>query len=273
MNEKWLNKVAVITGGAGGIGIALAENLYRKGCAIALVDINDEALNNAKTQLQAINPSQTISLHNCDVSSEDAIKQLVVDVLAQHGRVDFLFNNAGIAIVRSFENHDIAHWKKVIDINLWSVIYGCKYFLPALKETKGSIINTSSLAGLLGMPYQASYSLTKMAVKSLSETLYAELAVSDVHVLVVHPGAIKTPCLEKAIEGSDNPELTAKLNQLTASTAITPEKLAARVVKALSKRKQRCVVGADAHAVDAIKRVIPSLVHSLFATLFKKFYR
>lgn len=270
--DYFKNKVAVITGGAGGIGMALAANLSEKSCAIALVDIDDEALQQAKKQLMQQTASASISLHICDVTQEASIKQLLDDVLADHGKVDFLFNNAGITITRSFSEHDISHWQKIIDLNLWSVIYGCKYFLPALKLTKGSIINTSSLAGLLGIPYQSSYSLTKMAVKSLSESLYAELKCENVHVMSVHPGSIKTACLEKAIGDSDNPELTKKLAEMTAVTAISPEKLAEKIVNALAKKKQRVVVGLDAKAIDMIKRLLPSFVHVLFARLYAKAY-
>ena len=275
--SRFINKVAVITGGAGGIGLALATQLHQQGCAVALVDISDEMLQQASEKLQIQNKEENssllISTHNCDVTQEINIQRLVAEIIEQHGRVDMLFNNAGMTVTRSFEEHDISHWKKMIDLNLWSVIYGCKYFLPELKKTQGSIINTSSLAGLLGLPYQSSYSLTKMAVKSLSESLYAELKVSGVHVLSVHPGAIKTSFLEKAVSDSDNPGLTEKIIQLTNSTAITPEKLATKIITGIVKRKQRVVVGIDANAIDILKRLMPSLLHKLFAGLFSKVYK
>ena len=266
-----MNKVAVITGGAGGIGFALAANLVEKNVDIALVDIIEDALIEAKESLIKLRTNANISIHKTDVTDVNAMQQLVDDVLERHQRVDFLFNNAGITITRSFKEHSIEHWQKIIDLNLWSVIYGCKFFLAEIEKTQGSIINTSSLAGFLGIPYQAGYSLTKNAVRSISETLYAEVKSSGVHVLSVHPGAIRTNIIKKAIVDSDNPELTQKLADITDKTAVSPEKLASKVIAAVDKRKQRVIVGADAYAVEIAKRLMPSMIHKLFAALFGYF--
>ncbi|NRA41377.1 MAG: SDR family oxidoreductase [Pseudomonadales bacterium] len=276
-------KTAVITGGAGGIGMAIATALLDEQVSVALVDIDSQALAKAKQQLSTLsstNVSSTensntsskpsISTHCADVSDAAAMQALVDAVIAEHGQVDYLFNNAGLTITRAFKSYQLEHWQKIIGVNLWSVIYSSHYFLPALEKTQGSIINISSLAGFLGLPYQAGYSLTKSAVRSLSESLYAELKHSGVHVMCVHPGAVRTAIIEKAIEDSDNPKLTQQLAKLTAKTAIEPELLAKKIIRAVKRKKQRLVVGLDAHAVEILKRLMPSMLHSLFAQLFAR---
>ena len=272
LDGRFIRKVAVITGGAGGIGLAIAKLLAKKGSDIALVDINETALTAAKEAILEARPSTKVTLHTTDVTDTDAMQALRNTVMQEHARVDFLFNNAGITITRSFKEHSIEHWQKIINLNLWAVITASKFFLEDLEETGGMIINTSSLAGLLGVPYQSGYSLTKCAVRSLSETMYAECKSSGVHVMSVHPGAIRTGLINKAVDDSDNPGLTQKLADLTNKTAVDPDKLAEKVVRAMITRKQRVLIGADAYAVDITKRLMPSFIHKLFAALFSKAY-
>lgn len=262
---KWNNKVAVITGGASGIGQALARELIRQGCHLALVDVNPEALGETKQQLTAINTGINISTHTVDVTDKSQMQALPEAVIAEHGHVDILFNNAGICIDKSFDNHSIEEWELIVNINFWGVIYGSKFFMPYLKQQpEAFIINTSSLAGFLGMPTQSSYCATKAAVRSLSESLFAEYKSQNIHVLSVHPGAIKTNLFKRTIEMSDNPESSKKMFDLVEKTAMDADKAAKKIIKAAMKKKQRTIIGIDARLVEISKRLLPSIMHRFF---------
>lgn len=272
LDGRFIRKVAVITGGAGGIGLAIANKLAERGTNIALVDIDQQALEFAQTIILQTNPHCHVSLHPTDVTDTLAMQELRDNVMNEHGRVDFLFNNAGMTITRSFKEHSLEHWQTIFNLNLWAVITASKFFLSDIEKSQGMIINTSSLAGLLGFPYQAGYSLTKCAVRSLSETMYAECKADGVHVMSVHPGAIRTDLINKAVKDSDNPGLTQKLADLTNRTALEPEQLAEKMIHGIIRKKQRIVVGMDAQAMDFLKRLMPSTIHKLFAALFTKAY-
>ncbi|PIE04831.1 MAG: SDR family oxidoreductase, partial [Spirochaetales bacterium] len=165
-NHPWKNKVAVITGAGSGIGRAISRQLARRGCHISLVDVDQTGLDETKTKLQSCQGKFTT--HRIDVSDKAQMQLLPDMVIAEHGQVDMIFNNAGITIEKPFNSHSIEEWELMIGINIWGVIYGCKYFLPYLKQRpEAFIINTSSLAGFLGIPTQSSYCLTKAAVKVL----------------------------------------------------------------------------------------------------------
>ena len=265
---KYNDKVAVITGAGSGIGRAIAKQLAIKECSLALVDINEKGLEETRQLLQSY-PGK-ISIHKVDVTSEEAMAALPGQVIAEHGHVDILFNNAGTTLDRSFAGHSIKDWQFLINLNLWGVIYGCHFFLPYLEQRPEAwIINTSSLAGLLGFPTQSSYCVTKAAVKALSESLYAEYKCRNVHVLSVHPGAIKTNIFAAAIERAEDQAASRKMFDLVSRVAMDPDKAAAKIVRAMEKKRQRVLVGMDSVMSDLVKRMFPVLVHKLAAFAYR----
>ncbi len=267
--HTWNNKVVVITGAGSGIGQAVALHVAALGCHIALVDVSEKGL--AKTQEKLKRFSGSYSSHVVDVTNKNHMQALPEVVIKQHGCVDVLFNNAGITINKTFNTHTLDDWEQVVGINLWGVIYGCKYFMPYLaKQTEAFIINTSSLAGFLGMPNQTSYCVTKAAVKALSEALYAECKGSDIHVLSVHPGAINTKIFDFAIEHSDDREASKEMFDKVKRFAMQPEVAAEKIIRAAVKKRQRVVIGIDAHIVDIMKRLMPVALHRLFAWGFNR---
>ena len=150
----------------------------------------------------------------------------------------------------------------MIGINLMGVIFGCRAFLPALKEaakTEGAhIVNMSSMAGFLGLPNQASYSLTKAAVKVLSETLYAELHRDNIGVTSVHPGMIKTKMILATLEDSDDVKTAEKSYKMVEKMGIPAEYAAERIVKAIERGSVRIRIGKDAVILDIMKRFFPN---------------
>lgn len=256
------NKVAVITGAGSGIGRALAVAFANEGCHLALTDISEAGL--AETVRVLAGKPIKITTHICNVADKTRMSELPAEIEAAHGAIHLLFNNAGVTINKSFEDSSLEDIEFVTGINQWGVIYGCYFFLPYLKKQPEShIVNTSSLAGFLGLPNQTSYCLTKAAVKSLSESLRAELAHCNVGVTSIHPGTIRTNILNTAATRSGtNNDKTQKLASLMARFGMPPEKLAAKVVQAVKENRMQVRIGFDAYLGDWLKRLLPKAVHA-----------
>ena len=263
-NMKFKGKVAVITGGGSGIGQALALELASRGCNIALADVNSDGMDETSELLAE--HEVHVSQHVADVSSEKAMQALADDVVAEHGKVNLLFNNAGITYAKSFEGHSLKDWEKIIGINIWGMIYGCHFFLPHLKEQAGDahIVNLSSMVAFVGPPEQTSYAMTKSAVKGFSESLWAELRGEGVGVTVVHPGAIRTHIMDEAMESAEDQDAFARTKAFVEKMAMPASKAAKKILKAVSKDKMRVIVGADAMIFEGAKRAMPDQIHKLF---------
>jgi short-subunit dehydrogenase len=256
------DKVAVITGGAGGVGSALAVRLADRGCHLALVDISEEALTKVVNELSVENIN--ITSHVVDITDKAQMSELPAKVLAAHGKVNILVNNAGITYQKSFETHSIEDWEKIIGINWWGLLYGCHYFLDALKDSgEGHIINLSSMSAFVGLPGQTSYCATKAAVKLLSESMWAEMEKLNIGVTSVHPGAIKTGMIQATLKNSDDLEAAQRNYELAQRIGVTPEHVAARIIKAIQKKDLRIRVGKDAILLDLLKRWFPVGIQKL----------
>jgi short-subunit dehydrogenase len=256
------DKVAVITGGAGGVGSALAVRLADRGCHLALVDISEEALTKVVNELSVENIN--ITSHVVDITEKAQMSELPAKVLAAHGKVNILVNNAGITYQKSFETHSIEDWEKIIGINWWGLLYGCHYFLDALKDSgEGHIINLSSMSAFVGLPGQTSYCATKAAVKLLSESMWAEMEKLNIGVTSVHPGAIKTGMIQATLKNSDDLEAAQRNYELAQRIGVTPEHVAARIIKAIQKKDLRIRVGKDAILLDLLKRWFPVGIQKL----------
>jgi len=252
-------RTAVITGAGSGIGRALARAFSDEGCRLALVDIDPAGLEETRGLLTSV----PVSTHVADVADRERMAALPAEIQAEHGAIHLLFNNAGVTIHESFEDSSIQNLEFVIGVNLWGVLYGCHYFLPYLKQAgEGHIVNTSSMAAFLGLPNQASYSLTKAAVKSLSESLRVELASAQIGITSIHPGAIKTSIMKAAARYGGDAEETARIEALAMRFGMEPEKLAAKVVRAVKRNRMRLRIGVDAHLVDWLKRLLPVAIHA-----------
>ena len=272
--KQFNNKVAVITGAGGGIGRAMALNLAAQGCHLALADLNPEGLAESAEKAEAF--GVTVSQHVVDVTDRSRMEALPEEVLAVHGKVNLLMNNAGITIQKSFEDLTLEDWELVVGINLWGVIYGSKAFLPALKvaaaegEDNAHIINMSSLAGFMGIPNQSSYSATKAAVKGISEALWGELKAYGIGVTTVHPGAIRTNIMRAHMDKAGNAKKATAIADKVEKFAMPVETAVEKILNAVRKNKLRTVVGKDAHAVELLKRFLPSGIHKPFAKMFAK---
>jgi NAD(P)-dependent dehydrogenase (short-subunit alcohol dehydrogenase family) len=179
-------KVAVVTGGASGIGRAVARELARRGVAVTIADLDEVAGKQAAEE-------SGLDFARLDVTDAEAVSALVTRVNDSRGRLDFMFNNAGIAVGGTTRELTLDHWNRTIDVNLRGVVHGVRAAYPIMVDQGfGHIVNTASLAGLVPAPLMLPYTATKHAVVGLSLALRAEAATCGVRVSVVCPGFIDT---------------------------------------------------------------------------------
>ena len=193
-------KVAIVTGGASGIGAALGEGLVRRSCFVLLADVDEEGVHRAAERISRIGPGQAAG-RVLDVRDAESVMAAVHETAGSHGRLDLMFNNAGIAMAGYAHEFSLAHWQRAIDVDLYGVIHGVRAAYPLmLDQGYGHIVNTASLAGLGPAPGLLPYATAKFAVVGLSLGLRAEAAGSGVRVSVVIPGIVDTPILDQKHE-------------------------------------------------------------------------
>ena len=257
--------VAVVTGAASGIGRALAQQLSAAGSALAIADINDNGLAETAASLKG---NASVSTHVLDVSSEQAVRNFAADVIARHGRVTLLINNAGVALIGSFEEISLDDLRWVIDVNFWGVVYGVKYFLPTLKQQpRAHIVNLSSVFGIIAPVGQSAYSASKFAVRGFTEVLRHELEGTSVSVSCVHPGGIHTPIARSARLGANAPPQRKQeaADFFDKVTPTSPEAAAARILKGVEKKEPRILIGRDARQIDIVQRLRPATYWKVMA--------
>lgn len=251
--------VAVVTGAASGIGRALAVKLASEKIAgVAISDVNEAGL--GETAAMAEQYGVPVSTHVIDVSKLDQVKRLADEAVEKHGRVTHLINNAGVGVMGNFEQLSIEDIEWLMSINFWGVIYGCKVFLPILKEQESAhILNVSSVFGFIAPEEQTAYCASKFAVRGFTESLRHELAGTNVTVSAIHPGGIKTNIARNSRVGKDTPgewkQQGATFFDKVARTS--PETAAEVIVKGIKDRDPRILIGQDAYAISAISRLFP----------------
>lgn len=200
-------KVIIVTGAGMGLGLAAADVLASKGANVTLVDYNDEALNKAKTELEAKYPESKFLTVTADVSVEENVKNYVDATVREFGKIDGLYNNAGIEGKQApLIEYDIEVFKKVIDINLLGVYYGMKYVIPELQKNGGGrIVNVASVGGIRGVMNQTAYVATKHAVAGMTKNAALEYGKDNILTNAIAPGAILTPMVAEAFN-QVNPE-------------------------------------------------------------------
>jgi len=255
---KLEGRTALVTGAASGIGRGTAISLARRGCNLALADVNVEGL--AETAALA-GGGIRISQHLLDVSSQDAIAAAPDQVMAQHPSLDVLINNAGVAIGGTFEQVAPVDFEWLISINFWGVVRMTRAFLPLLRASDDArIVNLSSIFGLIAPPGQTAYCASKFAVRGFSESLRHELEGGSIGVTVVHPGGVRTSIAKNARAAKTNAsaeEQDAQLKAVDRLLRLPPEIAGEIIVKGIEQRKPRVMVGRDAYAMMAIERIAP----------------
>lgn len=275
--KNFNNKVAAITGAGSGIGQQLAVLLAKQGCHLSLSDVNEKGL--AETVELTKNANVRVTTKKVDVANRDEVKAWAAETVQNHGSVNMIFNNAGVALGSTVEGATYAELEWIVNINFWGVVYGTKEFLPYIKKTgDGHIINISSLFGLTAQPTQSAYNATKFAVRGFTESLRQELDIENVGVsaLCVHPGGIRTN-IAKAAKMNDSLKSLGMNPQKSAQTfdkllRCPPEEAARQILEAVQKDRRRLLIGNDAKVIDLMQRVMPTGYQKVtaFATKMSK---
>jgi NAD(P)-dependent dehydrogenase (short-subunit alcohol dehydrogenase family) len=246
--------VAVVTGGAAGIGHALVELLLERGAEVVVVDSEPGGLH----ALLEARPGATG--HVADVSQLDAIRGIAATVRDRLGRVDLLVNNAGVSVAGHFEDIPVEDLRRVMDVNFWGTVFSCRAFLPLLRiaaEGGGAVIcNVLSDFALLGVPGKSGYAASKFATRALSEVLGAELQGSGVSVLAAYPGATATGLVRRgrAVDAAKQETEARYLDR-----AMRPEYVAHRILRGIERGRSKLLIGWDVRAIDLATRIAPGL--------------
>lgn len=233
-------KKCFITGAASGIGRATAMLAASEGADLYLTDIDGRRL--AETVDDIHRRGGKVSFFDtADVSSFDAVKALAEEIHAAHGSMDVVMNVAGVSAWGTVENLEHKHWKKMVDINLMGPIHVVECFVPPMIEARrgGHLVNVSSAAGLLGLPWHAAYSASKFGIRGVSEVLRFELAQHRIGVSLVCPGGVDTPLVGTVeVVGLDrNDRNVQRAVQAFRKLAVTPEKAAEAIVRGIKKNQ------------------------------------
>ena len=262
---------AMITGAASGIGRSLARRLSRSGSPVAVADIDDAGLKDTARSLPGLVLTRVLDVRDAaDVHRFAAeVRQWLTAPLAA------VFNNAGVAVTSSVINADPDDDEWLRQINFDGVVNGTRAFLPILMDQDdGVIVNTSSVFGLLGMPYQSAYCASKFAVRGFTDALRQELRGTGVSAVTVHPGGIRTNIARNARIRTDPQGRGRSHEQMAADfeaiTMTTPDKAAEIICRGIERGKARILVGPDAYAFDALARVAPTRYYDIIAQLEKR---
>lgn len=267
--QKYKNKVAIITGGASGIGKEMARLLAQGGANVIIADCNEPLAQETASSIRAEGGQASASF--LDVVDQAAFQQLVTQTYQEQGRLDYLFNNAGVVVVGPVADTACEEFNRMIDVNVRGVVHGTLAAYPIMIEQGyGHIINTSSVAGLIPCPGLVAYAASKHAVVGLSTGLRAEAKIFGVNVSVACPGFIETPFITNAKFISTNHDLVRE-NLPIKFYPVTD--CARDIIAGVDKNKAVIVVSGHGKVLDRINRFVPALMHRLTYRFSKRQHR
>lgn len=277
--RSFVDRVAAITGAASGIGRALALELAAERCHLALSDVDERGL--AETARLAGEHGVRVGTARIDVARRDEVHRWADVVAREHGRVNLIFNNAGVGLGATIEAMSYDDFEWLMGIDFWGVVHGTKAFLPHLKASgDGHVVNVSSIFGLVGIPTQGAYNAAKFAVRGFTEALREELDIVGVAVSAtcVHPGGVKTNIAQMArldpsigdVTGGDMDAARAGFERVALTT---PRAAARKILRGVRRKARRVLVGGDAYVVDLMQRLMPARYQLLVAAFSRRMGR
>ncbi|WP_175688291.1 SDR family NAD(P)-dependent oxidoreductase [Burkholderia anthina] len=269
--RDFANKVAAITGAGSGMGRSLAVQLAQAGCHVSLADRNGVGLAETERIVRAIAPKVRVSTRVLDVGDRDAMFAWADDTAQEHGKVNLVFNNAGVALSSTIDGMEYSDLEWIMNINFWGVVHGTKAFLPHLKATgDGHVINTSSIFGIFAQPGMSGYNATKYAVRGFTESLRQELDMQrcGVSATCVHPGGIRTNIAQSSRIAKNMIGFMIESEQQGKDDfekffITTPDDAARTILAGVRRNKRRVLIGRDAKAADWMVRVLPAAYQAL----------
>jgi dehydrogenase/reductase SDR family member 7B len=255
---NYTNKVVVITGATSGIGEACAAVFGAAGAQLVITGRNAQKLEATAAKLQAMN--LTVLPLLADAGSEADNKRMAEEAIARFGRIDILINNAGISMRALFQDLDLEVFRKVMDTNFWGTVYATKFCLPAILESKGSIIGISSINGYRGTPARTAYTASKYAMNGFFESLRTEVMKKGVHVLVVAPGFTSSNIRNTALTADGSSQGESPRDE---SKMMTSEEVATRILEATTRRKRDLVLTTQGKLAVFLNKWIPGILDGI----------
>jgi NAD(P)-dependent dehydrogenase (short-subunit alcohol dehydrogenase family) len=252
------DKVAIVTGAASGLGKTLGESLAQSGAFVVLTDVNADGVEGVAEGIRE--RGRNVEAATVDVTDFEGVKGLVERTAKEQGRLDYLFNNAGILIFGEARDCSIEDWRSVIDLDLYGVVNGMVAAYPVMVEQGfGHIVNTASIEGLVPFPVMGSYVASKYGVVGLSHALRAEGAALGVKVSVACPGYVTTKIIETSrMVRIDRQKILASL---TDSMGVSPEVCVSGILRGVERNKATIVIGWWAKILWRLQRLSPGLVY------------
>jgi short-subunit dehydrogenase len=256
------DRVAVVTGAGNGIGRGVGEALARRGCHLALVDCDAGALRETAAQLHGL--GRRTSTHLVDVADREQMAALPAAVLAEHGGVHLLVNNAGVSLAGPLLDLSLDDFAWIVGVNFWGVVHGCRFFLPhLLRQEAAHIVNVLSDFALIGFPTKTGYCATKFAARGFSESLSSELHGTRVGLTAVYPGAVATGIARRGRAwDAAKQELEARFLE---KQGLPVARVAGAIVAGVERNRARVLIGRETHAIDWMKRLFPVGTDALVA--------
>ena len=237
--------------------------------SLALCDVHSSRLEESATSAREFSESgHLVTTHLVDVGDSTQVESLAKDVLASHGRVTLLINNAGVALHGDFNELSLGDFEWLMRANFWGVVNCAKIFLPILcRETRAHMVNVSSIFGIVAPPGQTAYAASKFAIRGFTEALRHELAESNVGVSCVHPGGIRTRIAEDGRMGSAASGTRETYAAVFSRVARhSPEFAAKKILEGVKRNKRRILIGSEAYALDALERLTPGRIAGAIRT-------
>lgn len=256
ITDMFKDRHIVITGAASGIGKALAQHFDRAGAKLHLCDVNAEQLAAVAGELSGVRTTEAF-----DVSEQAKVQAFAAKIQGAHGVPDYVINNAGVAVFEPVQAYSYEDSRWLFEINFWGMLHGIHAFLPQmLEKNAGTIVNLSSIFGIVGYPGQSAYCASKFAIRGYTEAMQFDLKDTGVKAVLVHPGGVSTNIAQSARISAqkgapaDRAELCKKFDAVAVTT---PEQAAKTIAAGLAKGKSRIMVGSDAKKLRLISRIMP----------------
>ena len=264
-NERFKDKVVIVTGASSGIGKAIAREFARNGSKVVLAARTQDRLHELEKEIR----DSGLEATGCvtDVTKEEECRNLIDFTVKKYGTVNILINNAGISMRALFSDVDLNVLRRLMDVNFWGTVYCTKYALPYLVENKGSIVGVSSVAGFHGLPGRTGYSASKFAIHGFLETVRIENLKKKLHVMIIAPGFTTSEVRKHALtaDGSEQGNSPREEGHM-----MSPEHVAKWVLKGIRKKKRNKIMTWEGRFTALLQRIVPALVDYAYYTEMKK---